>query len=70
LFRIGHVHDLSSLSAAYTSASLCGLQPRGVLAHGRRLLVERANGAFVQWPHAERCEHQQKGDADPGISTR
>lgn len=64
LFRIGIVHDLGSLSAAYTTASLIGLRPRGVLAHGRRLLVERANGRFVQWPHAVRCDHQQDRHAD------
>ncbi|WP_231626799.1 NAD-binding protein [Streptomyces apocyni] len=58
LFRIGIVHDLGSLSAAYTTASLVGLRPRGVLAHGRRLLVECANGKFVRWPHAVRCDHQ------------
>ncbi|MGW0735712.1 NAD-binding protein [Streptomyces sp. NPDC002851] len=58
LFSIGIVHDLGSLSAAYTTASLTGLRPHGVLAHGRRHLVECANGRFVQWPHAVRCEHQ------------
>lgn len=57
LFRIGHVHDLNSLSAAYTTASLNGLRPRSVLAHGKQLMVERADGAFVPWPHADRCDH-------------
>lgn len=59
LFRIGTVHDLGSLSAAYTTASLTGLRPRGVLAHGRRLLVEHGSGTFTPWPHALRCDHQQ-----------
>lgn len=59
LFRIGTVHDLGSLSAAYTTASLTGLRPRGVLAHGRKLLVERADGTFTHWPHTVRCDHQQ-----------
>ncbi|GAA2628876.1 NAD-binding protein [Streptomyces vastus] len=59
LFSIGIVRDLASLSAAYTTASLTGLRPRGVLAQGRRLLVERENGAFTQWPHGSRCHHQQ-----------
>ncbi|MCX4585533.1 NAD-binding protein [Streptomyces sp. NBC_01481] len=58
LFRIGLVHDLNSMCAAYTSASLCGLQPRGVVAHGKRLLVERADGSFVPWPHTDRCGHE------------
>ncbi|MGP3986946.1 NAD-binding protein [Streptomyces sp. 3N207] len=57
LFSIGIVHDLASLSAAYTAASLTGPEPSGVLTHGRRLLVERADGAFTQWPHAARCDH-------------
>ncbi|MET9836012.1 NAD-binding protein [Streptomyces sp. NPDC006385] len=65
LFRIGIVHDLGSLSAAYTTASLTGLRPRGVLAHGRRLLVERADGTFTPWPHAVRCDHHQDGAAVP-----
>ncbi|MFJ6749491.1 NAD-binding protein [Streptomyces sp. NPDC091266] len=55
LFRIGIVHDLAGLSAAYTTASLIGLRPRGVVARERQLLVERANGTFVPWPHADRC---------------
>ncbi len=59
LFSIGIVHDLASLSAAYTTASLTGLRPRGVLAQGRRLLVEGANGTFTQWPHTTRCDHHQ-----------
>jgi hypothetical protein len=59
LFSIGIVRDLASLSAAYTTASLTGLRPRGVLPQGRRLLVERENGSFTQWPHAARCHHQQ-----------
>lgn len=63
LFRIGHVHDLNSLSAAYTTASLSGLRPRGVLTHGKRLLVQCADGSFVPWPHADRCAHPQEGDA-------
>jgi voltage-gated potassium channel Kch len=57
LFKIGLVHDLGSLSAAYTTASLTGLRPRGVLTHGKRLLVERADGAFIPWPQPERCGH-------------
>ncbi|MGP3950792.1 NAD(P)-binding protein [Streptomyces sp. 7N604] len=61
LFRIGIVHDLGSMSAAYASASLCGLRPRGVLAHGKRLLVECADGRFVPWPHAGRCGHEDDG---------
>ncbi|GGU94374.1 hypothetical protein GCM10010211_71890 [Streptomyces albospinus] len=68
LFRIGIVHDMGSLSAAYTTASLIGLRPRGVLAHGKRLLVECANGEFVPWPLASRCDHQQDrhSEADSG----
>ncbi|MET8677567.1 NAD(P)-binding protein [Streptomyces sp. NPDC004647] len=63
LFKIGLVHDLNSLSAAYTSASLCGLRPIGVLAHGKRLLVEHADGRFSPWPHADRCDHEaDRGD--------
>ncbi|MEU0838855.1 NAD-binding protein [Streptomyces sp. NPDC005962] len=60
LFKIGLVHDLGSLSAAYTTASLTGLRPRGVLAHDKRLLVERADGAFVPWPQPERCGHADR----------
>ncbi|MFI0816237.1 NAD-binding protein [Streptomyces sp. NPDC021115] len=60
LFKIGLVHDLGSLSAAYTTASLTGLRPRGVLAHGKRLLVEGADGAFVPWPQPERCGHPDR----------
>ncbi|GAA3148466.1 NAD-binding protein [Streptomyces rectiviolaceus] len=63
LFRIGHVHDLNSLTAAYTTASLSGLRPRGVVTHGKRLLVQRADGAFVAWPLADRCDHPQEHDA-------
>lgn len=59
LFSIGIVRDLASLSAAYTTASLTGLRPRGVLPQGRRLLVERENGTFTRWPHGSRCRHQQ-----------
>ncbi|TPQ18829.1 portal protein [Streptomyces sporangiiformans] len=59
LFSIGIVRDLASLTAAYTTASLTGLQPSGVLAHGRRLLVRSANGTCTQWPHAVRCDHHQ-----------
>ncbi|MFC4467465.1 hypothetical protein ACFPH6_23540 [Streptomyces xiangluensis] len=59
LFSIGIVHDLAGLSAAYTTASLTGLRPRGVLARGRPLLVERENGTFTQGPHGSRCHHQQ-----------
>ncbi|MGW7008935.1 NAD-binding protein [Streptomyces sp. NPDC054933] len=70
LFKIGLVHDLGSLSAAYTTASLTGLRPRGVLAHGKRLLVERGDGAFVPWPHADRCDHQQERDGDTDIGPR
>ncbi|MCH0540334.1 NAD-binding protein [Streptomyces sp. MUM 203J] len=60
LFKIGLVHDLGGLSAAYTTASLTGLRPRGVLTHGKRLLVERADGTFVPWPTADRCDHSQE----------
>lgn len=70
LFKIGLVHDLGSLSAAYTTAILTGLRPRGVLAHDKRLLVERGDGTFVPWPQADRCDHQQEGDADVDISPR
>jgi hypothetical protein len=59
LFRIGIVHDLGSLSAAYTTASLTGLGPRGVLAHDGGLLVERGDGRFTPWPHPNRCDHAQ-----------
>jgi hypothetical protein len=59
LFRIGMVHDLNSLSAAYTTAALCGLQPYGVMAHGRQLLVERADGEVVRWRQMDRCDHQR-----------
>lgn len=67
LFSIGIVRDLASLTAAYTTASLTGLRPSGVLAHGRRLLVERANGTFLPWPHAERCDHllEWRTEAEP-----
>nr|WP_257101695.1 NAD-binding protein [Streptomyces sp. alain-838] len=58
LFRVGTVHDLPSLSAAYTAASLTGLRPRGVLAHARRLPVQHGDGTFTEWPHAPRCDHQ------------
>ncbi|MBO8194464.1 NAD-binding protein [Streptomyces oryzae] len=69
LFSIGIVHDLASLSAAYTAASLTGLEPSGVLAQGRRLLVEGADGTFTQWPHATRCAHHQHGALEevPGV---
>ncbi|MEV0405355.1 NAD-binding protein [Actinoallomurus sp. NPDC050550] len=70
LFKIGLVHDLGSLSAAYTTASLIGLRPRGVLTHGKRLLVERADGRFVPWPQADRCGHPQERDTDADISAR
>jgi hypothetical protein len=70
LFKIGLVHDLGGLSAAYTTASLLGLRPRGVLAHGKRLLVERADGRFVPWPQADRCDHPQERDTDADISAR
>ncbi|HET6357421.1 NAD-binding protein [Streptomyces sp.] len=63
LFRIGDVHDLNSLTAAYTTASLSGLRPRGVVAHGKQLLVQCGDGAFVPWPVADRCDHPQAGDA-------
>lgn len=66
LFSIGIVHDLGSLSAAYTTASLTGLRPRGVLAHDRRHLVESASGTFVQWPHAVRCDHAQLAEIPEG----
>lgn len=67
LFKIGLVHDLGKLSAAYTTASLTGLRPRGVLAHGRRLLVELADGRFVAWPHADRCDDPQEQGPDDGL---
>ncbi|MGP3983039.1 NAD-binding protein [Streptomyces sp. KR80] len=70
LFRIGLVNDLGSLSAAYTTASLSGLRPRGVLAHGKRLLVERADGVFVPWPDTQRCDHPQERDADADGTVR
>ncbi|MET9970410.1 hypothetical protein ABZZ80_31980, partial [Streptomyces sp. NPDC006356] len=59
----GIVHDLGSMSAAYTTASLTGLRPRGVYAHGRQLLVERTDGTFTPWPHTVRCDHQQDTEA-------
>lgn len=59
LFRIGLVHDLNSLSAAYTTAVMRGLRPYGVMAHGRQLLVERADGEVVHWPQMNRCDHQR-----------
>ncbi|MGW0703532.1 NAD-binding protein [Streptomyces sp. NPDC002867] len=69
LFKIGIVHDLGSLSAAYTTASLTGLRPRGVLAHDGRLLVERGDGRFTPWPHPGRCDHPQDHRARwPGAS--
>jgi len=68
LFKIGLVHDLGGLSAAYTTASLTGLRPRGVLAHSKRLLVERADGTFIPWPQADRCDHPQEGDTDAETS--
>ncbi|MFF4284355.1 NAD-binding protein [Streptomyces sp. NPDC001633] len=61
LFRIGAVHDLGSLSAAYTTASLTGLRPHGVIAHGRRLWVEHGSGSFTPWPPALRCDHPPDG---------
>ncbi|MEU5951686.1 NAD-binding protein [Streptomyces sp. NPDC047525] len=67
LFRIGHVHDLNSLTAAYTTASLSGLRPRGVVTHGKRLLVQRADGAFVPWPLADRCDHPQEREILPAL---
>ncbi|MFJ9419716.1 NAD-binding protein [Streptomyces sp. NPDC101227] len=70
LFSIGIVHDLGSLSAAFTSASLTGLRPRGVLAHGRQLLVERTDGTFMQWPHTVRCDHQQDSHAEADSAVR
>jgi hypothetical protein len=63
LFKIGLVHDLGNLSAAYTTASLTGLRPRRVLAHGKRLMVERADGRFVPWPQADRCDHLPEKEA-------
>lgn len=59
LFRIGLVHDLNSLSAAYTAATMSGLRPRGVMAHGRQLLVECADASIVRWPRMERCDHHR-----------
>lgn len=70
LFSIGIVRDLGSLSAAYTTASLVGLWPRGVLPHGGRLLVECADGRFVPWPHAVRCDHPQEQRAEGPPSVR
>ncbi|MFD9218570.1 NAD-binding protein [Streptomyces sp. NPDC060064] len=67
LFRIGDVHDLNSLTAAYTTASLSGLRPRGVVTHDKRLLVQCGDGAFVPWPSAERCDHPPEGDAPAEI---
>ncbi|MFF3767831.1 NAD-binding protein [Streptomyces sp. NPDC001922] len=65
LFRIGLVHDLGGLSAAYTTASLYGAQPpRGVLVQDGRLLVEDADGTLLPWPDAERCDHAQEESAD------
>ncbi|WP_432094178.1 NAD-binding protein [Streptomyces sp. bgisy100] len=65
LFRIGLVHDLGGLSAAYTTASLYGAQPpRGVLVQDGRLLVEDADGTLLPWPDAERCDHAQDEPAD------
>jgi voltage-gated potassium channel Kch len=63
LFRIGLVHDLSRLSAAYTTASLRGLDPRGVFTHGRHLLVESADGVFHPWSPAARCNHDESEHA-------
>lgn len=68
LFKIGLVHDLGGLSAAYTTASLLGLRPRGVLVHERRLLVECEDGEFVPWPHAGRCDHAQERPPGAGSS--
>ncbi|WP_405623792.1 NAD-binding protein [Streptomyces sp. NBC_00076] len=68
LFKIGLVHDLGGLSAAYTTASLLGLRPRGVLAYGKRLLVECEDGVFVPWPQAGRCDHAQEKDPGAGSS--
>ncbi|WP_405604973.1 NAD-binding protein [Streptomyces sp. NBC_01410] len=68
LFRIGDVHDLNSLTAAYTTASLSGLRPRGVVAHGKQLLVQCGDGAFVPWPVADRCDHPQEGDVRAEIA--
>ncbi|MGH3313166.1 MAG: NAD-binding protein [Streptomyces sp.] len=59
LFRIGPVHDLNILSAAYTTATLTGLRPRTVMAHGRELLLE-SDGTFASWPHPDRCTHAQE----------
>ncbi|MFG1687728.1 NAD-binding protein [Nonomuraea sp. NPDC049269] len=59
LFRIGLVHDLNSMSAAFTSASLRGLLPRGVLAHDRRLLLQQEDGTVTPWPQADRCGHER-----------
>jgi TrkA family protein len=69
LFRIGPVHDLSTLSAAYTTATLTGLCPRTVLSHGRQLLLERPDGTFVPWPHPDRCTHPQDPDQVPSRET-
>ncbi|WP_254666188.1 NAD-binding protein [Streptomyces sp. WMMB 322] len=69
LFRIGPVHDLNTLSAAYTTATLSGLRPRTVLAHGRQLLLERPDGTFAPWPHSDRCTHPQDPDHTPSRET-
>ena len=69
LFRIGPVHDLNTLSAAYTTATLTGLRPRTVLAHGRQLLLERPDSTFTPWPHPDRCTHPQNPDHAPSRET-
>ncbi|HWM36870.1 MAG TPA: NAD-binding protein [Streptomyces sp.] len=69
LFRIGPVHDLNTLSAAYTTATLTGLRPRTVLSRGRQLLLERPDGTFVPWPHPDRCAHPQDPDHAPSRET-
>ena len=38
---------------------LRGLRPYGVMAHGRQLLVERADGEVVRWPQMDRCDHRR-----------
>ncbi|WP_431981498.1 hypothetical protein [Streptomyces qinglanensis] len=53
------MRDLASLSAAYTTASLTGLRPHGVLAQDARLLVEGPGGSFTPWPYTGRCAHHQ-----------
>ncbi|WP_432069411.1 NAD-binding protein [Streptomyces sp. AA1529] len=70
LFSIGIVRDLASLSAAYTTASLTGLRPQGVLAQDSRLLVEGPSGSFSPWPYTGRCAHHQDGVRSDDANSR